>query len=75
MEFCIDRVCSELERGNIPEMERGNTPEMERGNIPEMERGNIPEMVAESYVPLTVSFGSSLDFLPIFNFLILSKIM
>ena len=36
MEFCIDRACSELERGNIPEMEREN----------------IPEMVAESYVPL-----------------------
>ena len=52
MEFCIDRVCSELERRNIPEMERGSTPEMEHGNIPEMERGNIPEMVAESYVPL-----------------------
>ena len=44
MEFCIDRVCSELERGNILEMECGN--------ILEMVRGNIPEMVAESYVPL-----------------------
>ena len=52
MEFCIDRVCSEMERGNIPEMVRGNIPEMVHVNIPEMVRGNIPEMVAESYVPL-----------------------
>ena len=52
--FCIDRVCSELERGNIPEMERGNILEMVHGNNPEMVRGNIPEMVAESYVPLQV---------------------
>ena len=29
MEFCIDRVCSELDCGNIPEMERGNIPEMD----------------------------------------------
>ena len=57
MEFCIDGVCSELERRNIPEMECGNTLEMEHGNIPEMERGNIPEMVAESYVPLQKGHG------------------